>query len=414
MLEPREAAARIVDMLTPVASVSCALGEADGLVLAADVVSTIALPRWTNSAMDGFACRADDVRTATAESPVSLRVVGHVRAGEQATREVGPGEAVRIATGAPVPAGADTVVRVEDTTSDTATVLIRDARDAGRNVRPAGEDVHVGETILTAGTRLTAARVSLLASVGAAQVLVHRRVRVGVVATGDELIPLAEFSADRYDRIVSSNSYGLLSALREMGAEAIDYGIVRDEPTALREVLSRAAEQCDLVLTTAGVSVGEHDHVKSVVESLGGSLDFWRVRMRPGSPLAAGHIGTTPWIGLPGNPVSTLVTFELFGRPAVRRLAGAAAVFPAPIPVVVDEPVHINGSLTHYLRVVVALGADGRLHASLAGAQASNIVSSLARANALLIVPPDRAPVAPGELLDALPLGDRPWLSVTA
>jgi molybdopterin molybdotransferase len=411
VLEPRAAAQRIVDALTPVAVVTLPLEQVDGLVLATDIVSPIAMPRWTNSAMDGFACRSDDVIHAGADTPATLRIVGRVRAGEQTSVTVGAGEAMRISTGAPIPAGADTVVRVEDTTVDADQVHIRDARDAGRNVRPAGEDVTLGETVLTAGTRLSAARISLLASIGAQHVAVHRRVRVGVVATGDELIALADFSVERGDRIVSSNSYGLLSALREMGAEAVDFGIARDDPAELRRVLAAAAADCDLVLTTAGVSVGEHDHVKRVVEELGGALDFWRVRMRPGSPLAAGRIGNTPWLGLPGNPVSTLVTFELFGRPAVRRLAGARSVFPATVPVVLDDAVSINGALTHYLRALVDIGDDGRLHARLAGAQASNIVSSLARANALLIVPPDRPRIAAGELLHALPTGDRPFLS---
>ncbi len=410
MLEPRDAAHRIVRALSPVGTVTLPLMEAHGLVLGADVTSAIAMPRWTNSAMDGFACRAADVASATAESPVTLQVIGRVRAGESATTAVLPGTAVRIATGAPVPDGADSVVRMEDTDNDAIRVTVRDARDAGRNVRPAGEDVHRGEVVLTAGTRLGSAQISLLASIGVAHVVVHRRVRVGIVATGDELIALDAFDVGRGDRIVSSNTYALLAALREMGAEATNFGIVRDDPAALREALAAAAAASDLVFTTAGVSVGEHDHVKQVVLSLDGALDFWRVRMRPGSPLAAGRIGTTPWLGLPGNPVSTLVTFELFGRPAVRRLAGNRTPYPARMPVITDDAITLSAPLTHFLRAVVTMESDGRLHARLAGGQASNIVSSLARANALVVVPPDRPSVAAGETLEAISTGDRPFV----
>ncbi len=414
MLEPRDAAARIVDALTPVGAESCALAAADGRVLAASLAAPIAMPRWTNSAMDGFACHAADVAAATAGDPVVLPIVGHSRAGDGAAPPLPRGTAMRVATGAPVPPGSDTVVRVEDTTASETRVTIRDARDAGRNVRTAGEDLRVGAPLADAGDRLTPGRIGLLASVGMREVLVHRPVRVAIVATGDELVTLDAFDAGTQpDRIVSSNSLALVAGVRALGAVPVDLGIVPDDPAALAEVLERAARDSDLVLTTAGVSVGERDHVRHCVRALDGTVDFWRVRMRPGSPLASGRIGSTPWIGLPGNPVSTLVTFALFAAPAIRRLAGATAVFPRALPVRTLDRIQPVPSLTQYLRVVISAGPDAALVAQSTGLQASNIVSSLARADALLVVPPGTDPLPAGTTLHAVPLSSDPLLSPT-
>jgi molybdopterin molybdotransferase len=318
---------------------------------------------------------------------------------------VGAGEAARIATGAPVPDGADTVIRIEDTDGGADLVLVRDARDAGRNVRPAGEDVRGGDIALAAGTVLGPAQIAFLAAIGAATVRVFRPVRVAIVATGDELVPLEQFGEVRAGRrIVSSNSYGLMAAVRAAGAEAIDCGIIADDPALLRTALERAAE-CDLVLTSAGVSVGEADHMKTVIAELGGAVDFWRVRMRPGSPLAFGTVKGTPWLGLPGNPVSTLVTFELFARPAIRKLMGHATPFAARIPVIVDDDIAAPGTLTHYFRVRLRQDGNGLPHAKLTGPQPSNILSSIARADALLVVPGNRPGVNAGDIVDAIPLG---------
>jgi molybdopterin molybdotransferase len=228
---------------------------------------------------------------------------------------------------------------------------------------------------------------------------------VAIITTGDELVPLEKFAevvAGR--RIVSSNSYGLAAGVRSAGGEPVDYGIAPDIATEVRDVLLRATE-CDLIITSAGVSVGEADHVKSAVTDLGGSVEFWRVQMRPGSPLAFGTIRDVPWIGLPGNPVSSLVTFELFARPAIRKLLGYRNVFARRMTVVVDEAIALSGSLTHFLRVRLSPSVRGPARARLAGPQPSNILSSLARADALLIVPGDRRDVRVGDELEAIPLG---------
>lgn len=400
MLEPDEAARRITGAITPLGAAELPLLDAAGLVLASDVVSPVSLPPWANSAMDGYACRAADVRAPN----TTLRVVDNVRAGAFPSRAVGAGEATRIATGAPVPDASDTVIRIEDTDGGEQSVLIRDVRDAGRNVRPAGEDVRAGDTVVSAGTPLNPGQVAMLAAVGAARVRVHRRPRVAIVTTGDELVSLENFAEVRAGkRIVSSNSYGLIAAVRSAGAEPVDIGIVKDDPAALRAALERAAE-CDLVVSSAGVSVGEADFMKSVIESLGGSVDFWRVRMRPGSPLACGTIRGKPWIGLPGNPVSTFVTFELFARPAIRKLMGHRSLFAARIRAVAGEPMSLSAPLTHYFRVRLTNNGSGPPRATFTGPQASNIMSSVARADALLIVPADHGKVAVGDELDAIPL----------
>jgi molybdopterin molybdotransferase len=406
MLEPAEAARRIVAAIRPIPAVDAPLTAAGGLVIAEDVVSPVSLPLWANSAMDGYACRADDVKLASAAAPVTLAVVDHVRAGAFPSRTLGPGQATRIATGAPVPEGADTVVRIEDTDGGSTVVAIRDARDAGRNVRPAGEDVRAGDVVVPAGTELRAAHIAVLAAVGAANVRVHRRPRVAVVTSGDELVALDRFDDVRAGkRIVSSNSYGLAAAIRDAGGEPVDLGIIADDRAALRAALERAAD-CDLVVSSAGVSVGEADHMRSVVAELGGTLDFWRVRMRPGSPLAFGTIRNTPWLGLPGNPVSALVTFELFARPAIRRLLGHRRVHAARTRVITAEAMTTTTGLTHFLRVRLERNGTGPAQATLTGPQPSNILSSMARADALLVVPAEHPPVRAGDALDAILLGD--------
>ena len=380
------------------------LRDALGRVLARDVVSPVSLPLWDNASMDGFAVRAADVAGASGSAPVRLRVVETIAAGRRGSRAVGPGEAARIMTGAPVPAGADCVVRVEDTRVSADVVEIRDDRDAGANVRAAGEDVRTGDVVVRAGTPLGAAHVGVLASVGCARPVVYRRPRVAVLATGDELVPLGDFGevlAGR--RIVSSNSYSLDAAIRSAGGEPISLGIAPDDPPKLAEHL-RAAEGCDLIVTSGGVSVGDFDYTRAVVTELGGSLSLWRVRMRPGAPIGFGRLFGVPWLGLPGNPVSALVTFELFGRPLLRTLAGSVRPHRRTVRVTLDEEIVLRAPLTHFLRCVLVDGDDGSLHARLTGAQSSGMLTSMSAADALLVVPPEPATNPAGATLRAIPL----------
>lgn len=399
-----EASAHMLAGVTALGAEPVPLAAALGRVLHGEVRATVALPPWDNSSMDGFAVRAADVRAASPERPVTLRVVETIAAGQRGTRIVGAGEAARIMTGAPVPQGADSVIRVEDTDGGTEAVQVRDARDAQRNIRPRGEDLMPGAVVLSPGTLLGPSQIGVLSSVGVARPSVVRRPRVAVLATGDELVPVEEFArVERGERIVSSNSYSLEAAVRAAGGEPVSLGIAPDDPRGLADCL-RGAEGCDMVVTSGGVSVGDFDYTRTVVETLGGTLSLWRVRMRPGAPVGYGQLFGIPWLGLPGNPVSALVTFELFGRPLVRTLAGHRRPHRRAIEVVTAEPVSLAAPLTHFMRVVLEDAPSGPPRARLTGAQSSGMLTSMGAADALLVVPPEPLEVPAGTTLRALPL----------
>ncbi len=423
-----EALERILATLAPLPPERVPLADALGRVLAETVVSPIDQPPWTNSGMDGFACRAQDVSGASTASPRPLRVVEDVPAGAFPSRPIGPGEAVRLMTGAPVPEGADSVVRLEDTEPRGAGVVaVLKDRDAGRNLRERGEDLRVGEAVLEPGRMLRPAEIGVLASVGRSEVAVTRRARVAILSNGDELVDLDEFDqvlAGR--RIVTSNTYSLAAAVRAAGGEPVVLGIARDNRASLREHLARAAG-ADALVTTAGASVGDHDLMKEVLEELGYRIDFWRVKVQPGSPFsfgrlgggggAAGDVGAArglPVFGLPGNPVSALVTFELFVRPALRRLHGRPEVYPATVRVRTAERIESRGGLLRFLRATLASDGAGGWLARLTGPQGSGILTSVARADALLVVPIDLAVVEPGTELLALPLRDADGAAATS
>jgi molybdopterin molybdotransferase len=411
MLTVPEASARILEYIAPLGIERVALLDSLGRVLAEPVRAPMTLPAWDNSAMDGYAVRGADIDAATRDQPVQLRVLETVAAGAFASRTVGAGEAIRIMTGAPIPEGSDTVIRVEDTDGGLESVLIRDARDARRNIRPRGEDFREGDSLLEPGVAIGAAQIGVLASAGRATVDVVRRPRVAILGSGDELVDLDRFhEVLAGQKVVSSNGYTLHALIRTAGGEPINLGVATDTPASLRDYLRRASG-CDLIVTTAGISVGEFDFTREVIQSLGADMKFWRVRMRPGAPLGFGLLGPTPWIGLPGNPVSTMVTFELFVRPVIRRMLGYSRVFRRPVPVIMEERVSIGARLTHFLRAIVSTGEDGRVTARLTGPQGSGILTSMARANALLVVPEERPVVEPGETLYALPLGDEAALT---
>jgi len=412
MLTVPEASARILEHIAPLAIERVPLLDALGMVLAEPVRAPMTLPAWDNSAMDGYAVRGSDIDAASADHPVSLRVLETVAAGRFATQPVGDGEAIRIMTGAPIPDGADTVVRVEDTDGGTVRVLVTNARDARRNVRPRGEDFCEGDSLLDRGAPLGAAQLGVLASIGRSTVDVYRRPRVAIMGSGDELVDVDGFHEVLAGRkIVSTNGYTLQALVRDAGGEPVNLGVATDDPASLKNHLQRAGG-CDLVLTSAGVSVGEFDYTREVVQSLGAEMKFWRVRMRPGAPLGFGLLGSAPWIGLPGNPVSAMVTFELFVRPVLRRMLGHTRLFRRPVPVVLEERVTIGARLTHFLRAIVSTGNGVLVTARLTGPQGSGILTSMSRANALLVVPEDRPVVEAGETLHALPLGDAASLTI--
>jgi molybdopterin molybdotransferase len=410
-LTVREAAAAVLADLRPVECETVPLNAALGRVLAEDVVSPLDLPPWDNASMDGYAVRAADVRGARHDAPVRLPVTETIAAGGAASSELAPGTAMRIMTGAPVPHGADSVIRIEDTDRGDERVLIVDPRDAGRNVRPRGEDLARGATAIPAATVIGPPQLGVLASVGARTVSVYRRPRVAVLSTGDELVDV-----DRFDevmagrRIVSSNGYALRAGVTITGGEVIDLGICPDDRAALRAHLERALdEKCDLVITSGGVSVGTFDFTREVLRELGALMRFWRVRIRPGGPLGFGLLAGVPWLGLPGNPVSAMVTFELFGRPAIRKLRGETRPYPHVFTAVMEEEVSIAAPLTHFFRARIRRDDRGVAHARLTGPQGSGLLTSMARADALVVVPLEqfgRGPVPAGAALAAVPLGD--------
>jgi len=400
-LDVADASAHILANVVALAEEHVPLAEALGRVLARDTGSSVSLPPRDNASMDGFAVRAEDVRGATRNAPARLTVIETIAAGARPARRVERGEAARIMTGAYVPDGVDSVIRVEDTDASGDVVLVRDERDALRNIRRRGEDVQAGAIVMRAGTALAPAHIGVLSSIGRATVPVHRRPRVAVLATGDELVPVTDFDAVvAGDRIVSSNSYSLAAAVRAAGGEPVDLGIAPDTPDALAEHLRRA-EGCDLVLTSGGVSVGDFDYTRGVIAQLGGTLSLWKVRMRPGAPLGFGTVFGARWLGLPGNPVSALVTFELFGRPLVRALSGNARPHRRTIAVTLAEPMKLAVPLTHFLRVHLDSGHPFPL-ARLTGAQSSGMLTSMSAADALLVVPPDPLELDAGATLRAL------------
>ena len=351
----------VLDSVAPLGTERTALLDAIGRVLGEDVVSTRDVPGYDNSAMDGYAVRHDDV----AELPATLEVVGIAAAGGKAPR-IGTGQAARIMTGGAIPEGADTIIKVEDTTPRDNSVQIDRGGERGRHIRHPGEDVRVGETVLARGRELTPADAGVLASLGRTLVLVHRRPRVAIVSTGDELV-----EADREVRpgqIVNSNAYALAAAVTEAGGLPVALPIARDTPAAIRAALEEAAG-FDAVLSTGGVSVGEYDYVKAVMDELGIERRFWRVAQKPGKPVTFGMLGRRPWFGLPGNPVSSLVCFYLYARPALRRLAGAKAVHLPIAEATVAEDVPKAASLLELIRC--RFGLDGRVHPT--GTQSSGV-----------------------------------------
>ena len=401
-----EASARILAGITALGTERVPLLDATGRVLARDAVAQYTLPHWDNSAMDGYAVRAADIAGASAATPVGLTVQETVAAGEFPTRPVREGIVTRIMTGAPLPDGADTVVRVEDTNGGLDVVEIRDARDSRKNIRPRGEDFVAGDTVIPAGTAIAPAQVGVLASLGLPSVEVHRRPVVAILGSGDELVDLDRFHEVLAGRkIVTSNSYTLSALVRANGGIPLLLGNAADSPESLRALLGQVAG-ADLIVTSAGASVGAFDYTRDVLASLGARLDFWKVRMRPGAPIGFGALHGTPWIGLPGNPVSVMVTFELFVRPVIRRMQGFTRIFRRPTPVVLEEPVSIGARLTHFLRGVVSVRADGALTARLTGPQGSGILTSMARANALLIIPDERQRCEAGEVVNAFLVAD--------
>jgi molybdopterin molybdotransferase len=394
-----EASARILGGIQRLPAETVATEKSVGSVLAEQVVSAITSPPWDNSSMDGYAVRSADI------GQNQLRVVETIAAGAFPSRPLGDREAMRIMTGAPVPADADSVIRKEDTDEGADVVTIRDTRDAGKNIRRKGEDFAAGDTLFETGQHIGIPHLGVLASAGVQSVHVYRSPRVAIISSGDELVELADFSSSvAGTKIVSANSLTLAAMVREAGGDPVNLGIARDDLESMKHKLADAGE-FDLIITSAGISVGDHDHVRDAITALGGTIDFWKVRMRPGAPLAFGSLNGIPWIGLSGNPVSAMVTFEIFVRPAIRKMRGMQHLFRKPLLVTLAEPIKLAAPLMHFFRVVITpFGSN--YAARLAGSQSSAVLTAMARANALLVVPGDKLDHDVGEMLAAIPLGN--------
>ncbi len=401
MLSVEEALARMLAEIQPLEVTQVPLAESLGLVLAEAVVAQEDMPPFANSAMDGYALRSSDSRSRQGQ-PARLHITGSVAAGYVAESAVMEGTAMRIMTGAPVPSGADSVIQVELTRADgpeSEWVEILEPVAPGNNIRPAGEDMRRGQTILRHGMEIGPWEIGMLATLGRASVQVVRRPRVAILGTGDEVIDIDQ--PLQPGKIRNSNSYLLEAAVRRSGAQALRLGIARDTVESLREKFGEAM-QSDLIITTGGVSVGDFDLVKNIMAEQG-AINFWRINMRPGKPVAFGHIGTIPLLGLPGNPVSAAVTFELFGRPVIRKMLGHTRLQRPVIEVVVEDGVGERVQRRHYVRAHVER-LNGRYVARTTGNQGSNILTSLLDANAFIIVPEGGTVIRPGEPAQAMML----------
>jgi molybdopterin molybdotransferase len=371
-----------------------------GRVLAETIESRREIPPWDNSSMDGYAVRAED----TARGSVELPVVGRITAGQMASAALGAGQAMRIFTGAPLPAGADAVVPQEDVDADGDRIKIRGAVERGAYVRPRGEDLHQGETVLEPGHAIGPAEVGMLATLGVPQVRVYRRPRVAILSTGDELADLG--TEPTASQIPNTNTYSLMAQVIEAGGEPIALGVVPDRLEAI-EARIAAARSADALVSSAGVSVGDMDFVKEALTRAGAELRLWRVAMRPGKPITFGSLQGRPVFGLPGNPVSAMVTFELFVRPALRLMAGHRQVQRPRVRARALAPIPNPGQRRGYLRVVLTPDGRGGYGARLTGEQGSAILRSMVLADGLAVMAGDTV-IAEGAEVEVIVLREPP------
>jgi molybdopterin molybdotransferase len=403
VLTVQEARDRILAKVATLEPDQISVEVAGGRVLAEDITSRWDVPPFANSAMDGYAVRSADVSEAAPDHPVGLRVIGEIQAGYPPPSPVATGTALRIMTGAMLPDGADAIVRVEDTQERDHQVEVRVAVEAGTSVRRPGSDLRAGDTVGRRGQVLTPGLVGVIASAGRAAVGCVRRPRVLLLSTGDELRAAGEPLGP--GQITNTNRYTLRAAIEEAQGIVVDAGVAKDDRRALEASLA-GASSVDLILTTGGVSMGRYDLVRRLLEEQD-RMDFWQVALRPGKPLAFGSMGGVPLIGLPGNPVSALVGFELFARPAILKLQGRTDLLRPRQSAVTDEPVSGPPHLEHYFRGIARRTANG-LAVRLTGDQGSHVLRSMADANCLILIPQGQGSVPAGTAVDIIPLAPIP------
>ncbi len=402
MVSVDEALKGILEAISPLGLEKVNLLDAVGRVIGEDIYAGRALPPKDNSAMDGYALRAVDSRGTSPEKPIILHVVEDIPAGSIPAKRIEPGQAARIMTGAPLPEGADSVIRMEDTRKEEDRVALLVEVKKGQYIRHEGEDVLQGEKIISRGEIIRPVEVGMLASLGRSSILVHRQPLVGIVATGDELVDIDEPPSPW--KIVGSNSYSLAALVKECGGIPLQTGIAKDRREDLLAKF-RAAMRADLILSSGGVSVGDYDLVKEIMKGPGNRMQFWQVAMKPGRPLAFGSLGHVPIVGLPGNPVSTMVSFEQFIRPAIRKMLGHRNLFRRIVWASLDEEIEKKKGFRQFIQARIRRdGEDCTVVA--AGEKGSGVLKSMLRANGLIILPEDATSVKAGEMVAVQLLDD--------
>jgi len=393
MITVEEALNKILSHIQLLGSEKVSILEALGRVIAEDIYANRDIPPLDNSGMDGYAVRSEDIRDADPNHPVRSEVIEDLPAGFISTRTVGRGEAIRIMTGAPIPRGADTIIPVEYTKKEDSFVAIFKAVSPGENIRRAGEDVKKGERVLSSGDLIRPAEVGMLASLGRSFVSVYQRPMVAILCTGEELVDV-DGDLDK-GKIVSSNSYALAAQVKDCGAIPVQLGIAKDRKEEIKEKLLQGL-RADVLISSAGVSVGDYDFVKEILNDLGMEMVFWKVAMKPGKPLAFGTIKEKPVFGLPGNPVSSMVSFEQFVRPSLLKMMGHHQIFRPIIEAILKEDIHKEPGRRHFVRALVTFERD-HYFVTITGAQGSGILRSMVKANGLVVIPEDREIVRAGE-----------------
>jgi len=400
LLTVQQAQTQIIDAITPLTDYdSVAIRDALQRILAETICSPINVPPYANSAMDGYAVRSVDL---PGSGTIPLKLIGTSWAGRPFSGSVAVQECVRIMTGAKMPVGADTVIMQEQVRATNDSIVIGAGHQRGQHVRHAGEDIQQGSTVLFPGKKIGPAELGLLASLGVSHIKVTRRVSVAFFSTGDELRSVGEPLAD--GQIYDSNRYTLFGMLQQAGVEFIDMGVVRDQPDAIENALLEAAKHADVILTSGGVSVGDADFVKDALDKLG-KINFWRIAMKPGKPLAVGKIGNAVFFGLPGNPVSVMSTFYQFVLPALRKLSGQTSHSPLLVRAISKSPITKRPGRTDFQRGIL-FSENGTLHVDATGMQASHILSGMSRANCFIILAQNAGNIAAGSEVEVQPFVD--------
>ncbi len=391
---------KILSLVNTVSKIeACKIENAYGRVLAEDIISPVNVPQYTNSAMDGYAIRSDDVDRS------SYQIVAEVMAGHAYDQPLEVGQAVKIMTGAPTPRNGDTVVMREQASQEGDKVTFNGAHiKAGQNVRQAGEDLAIGSDVFTAGTRLASPEMGMIASLGFGEANVFRKLKVAVFSTGDEV--QAPGTEQKANSIYDSNRFTIMGMLEKLGCEILDFGILEDNEQLMIEALENASAQADVVMTSGGVSVGDADYIKLALDKLG-QIDFWRINMRPGRPLAFGQINNKPFFGLPGNPVAVMVSFINFVEPALRKMQGEQGWKPLKVNAIATENLRSRQGRTEFSRGIYELDDTGRLTVRTTGKQGSGILRSMSEANCLIEISPAIDTVKAGESVTIIPLQGR-------